>query len=299
MARIRSIKPEFWIDEKVVELSPWARLLFIGMWNFADDQGYVDHKPSRIKMQIFPGDSVDVVALIAELIAAGRVVAYSSPVGPVLHVVNWHHQRVDKPAKPRFDRTDLHPVEVPPPKPPTPPTPFAEPSRDLQEHSTNTDPPAGMEDSTKPREDSCAEGIWRGSGSGGDLPPSAGDASPPPRALVVVEDPGPEPRTTQELVAWWIDGCDKRPDRSTIGQISKHIKGLLEDGFEPVHIRRGLNEWHAKEVHPSVLPGIVTHIANRGAPIRAAPAQPTRTEATFAANQQVAQRLRAIEGRGT
>lgn len=26
MPRIRTVKPEFWVDEKVVELSPWARL---------------------------------------------------------------------------------------------------------------------------------------------------------------------------------------------------------------------------------------------------------------------------------
>ena len=40
MARIRTIKPEFWTDEKVVTLPFEARLLFIGMWNFCDDEGY-------------------------------------------------------------------------------------------------------------------------------------------------------------------------------------------------------------------------------------------------------------------
>jgi hypothetical protein len=39
MARIRTIKPEFWTDEKVVECSFEARLMFIGMFNFADDKG--------------------------------------------------------------------------------------------------------------------------------------------------------------------------------------------------------------------------------------------------------------------
>ena len=33
MPKIRAIHPEFWTDEKVVEGSPLARLLFIGMWN--------------------------------------------------------------------------------------------------------------------------------------------------------------------------------------------------------------------------------------------------------------------------
>ena len=32
MPRIRTIKPEFWTDEKIIELSLPARLLFIGLW---------------------------------------------------------------------------------------------------------------------------------------------------------------------------------------------------------------------------------------------------------------------------
>lgn len=107
------------------------------------------------------------------------------------------------------------------------------------------------------------------------IPPPAEAASRPRAELAIVPDPGPEPRTPQELVAWWIDGCDRRPDRNTIGQVSKHIKALRDQGFEPAHIRRGISEWHAKELHPSTLPGIVTHIANRAAPIRAAPRSTT------------------------
>lgn len=106
------------------------------------------------------------------------------------------------------------------------------------------------------------------------VPPSAG-ATAPRAELAIVPDPGPEPRTAQEIVAWWIDGCDQRPDRSTIGQISKHIKGLLEQDFQPVHIRRGITEWAAKELHPATLPSIVSHAANRAAPIRAAPRSTT------------------------
>ena len=39
MARIRTVKPEFWASEQVMECSPIARLLFIGLWNFCDDAG--------------------------------------------------------------------------------------------------------------------------------------------------------------------------------------------------------------------------------------------------------------------
>ena len=108
MARIRSIKPEFWIDEKVVDLSLGARLLFVGLWNFADDQGYIDDKPRRIKMQVFPGDDFAVEPLIGELLTAGLLVRYDSPIGPVLHVRNWdRHQKVDRAAQPRIDPSTL------------------------------------------------------------------------------------------------------------------------------------------------------------------------------------------------
>ena len=40
MARIRSIKPEFWRDEKIATLkNKLAGFFFIGLWNVADDEG--------------------------------------------------------------------------------------------------------------------------------------------------------------------------------------------------------------------------------------------------------------------
>lgn len=128
------------------------------------------------------------------------------------------------------------------------------------------------------------------------IPPPAAGPSPPRAELAIVVDPGPEPRTAQQLVAWWIERCDQRPPKRVIGQVAKTIAELLADDFEPVAIRRGIAEWAAKELHPSTLASVVTHVANRGAPIRAATTQPTRTELTLAANQQVAQQFRAFEG---
>lgn len=37
MPRIRTIKPEYWTSEQVLDLSIPARLAFIGLWNFCDD----------------------------------------------------------------------------------------------------------------------------------------------------------------------------------------------------------------------------------------------------------------------
>ncbi len=97
MARIRTIKPEFWTDEKVVELSAFARLLFIGIWNFCDDEGRMVYSPKRIKMQIFPADAVDIAALFVELTAAGLVQVYAAGDAEYLQVRGFaRHQKIDK-----------------------------------------------------------------------------------------------------------------------------------------------------------------------------------------------------------
>lgn len=50
-----------------------ARMLLIGLWTEADDRGVFEWKPLALKIKLFPVDSVDVEALLAELIAAERV----------------------------------------------------------------------------------------------------------------------------------------------------------------------------------------------------------------------------------
>ena len=67
MARIRSIHPALFTDEAFVGLSMPARVLLLGIWTEADDQGVFDWKPVTLKMRIMPVDNVDVAALLAEL----------------------------------------------------------------------------------------------------------------------------------------------------------------------------------------------------------------------------------------
>ncbi len=73
MAKIRGVKPEYWTDEAIVELSIPARLLFIGLWNYACDNGHLDDKPKQIKMRLFPADDIDVDLLLSELEEHGRI----------------------------------------------------------------------------------------------------------------------------------------------------------------------------------------------------------------------------------
>lgn len=78
MARIRSVHPSLFTDEAWVSCSPLARLLYIGLWTDADDQGVFEWKPLQIKMRLLPGDTADAPALLAELSDAGLVAAFDA-----------------------------------------------------------------------------------------------------------------------------------------------------------------------------------------------------------------------------
>jgi uncharacterized phage protein (TIGR02220 family) len=100
MARIRSIKPDFWTDEKIVELPYEVRLFFIGSWNFADDSGNLQRSAKKLKMQIFPADVIDCEPLIQTLIDAGLFIEYSVNDETFLHIKGFReHQVVNRPSK--------------------------------------------------------------------------------------------------------------------------------------------------------------------------------------------------------
>lgn len=67
MARIRSIHPALFTDEAFAGLSMAARVLLLGLWTEADDQGVFDWKPVTLKMRLMPVDNVSVPDLLLEL----------------------------------------------------------------------------------------------------------------------------------------------------------------------------------------------------------------------------------------
>jgi hypothetical protein len=122
VACIRSIKPDFWTDEKIVELSFQARLLFIGLWNFADNAGRMYCSPRRLKMQIFPSDKIDVTPYLTELHRLTLVTLYSVNGHDLLQINGFtKHQKVD----PRYES-----------RLPSPPN--TESHRDTPENTKNT-----------------------------------------------------------------------------------------------------------------------------------------------------------------
>lgn len=117
MARIRSLKPEFFTSEQIVAVSIPARLLFQGMWVFGDDDGYISASPVQLKMRVFPADSVDVPALLAELVDAGLVVPVDADQGSLLWVPSFlNHQSPKYPTPSKYTR-DGAPLTKHSPKP--------------------------------------------------------------------------------------------------------------------------------------------------------------------------------------
>ncbi|WP_133140242.1 hypothetical protein [Legionella genomosp. 1] len=101
MSRIRTIKPEFWTSEQILSCSLNARLLFIGMWNFCDDNGVHTASYVRLKTEVFPADDfspAEIEKLINELIQNNLLCEYEKDNALYWMVTGWKkHQRIDKP----------------------------------------------------------------------------------------------------------------------------------------------------------------------------------------------------------
>lgn len=101
MARIRSLKPEYFADEDLaVATSRDARLLYPGLWGLADEWGRLRGNPAFVKGHVFPyDDDLDAAAvdrLIDELAAAGKVVRYRVGHATYLFLPNLKtHQRLE------------------------------------------------------------------------------------------------------------------------------------------------------------------------------------------------------------
>jgi hypothetical protein len=101
MARARNIKPGFFTNEELVELPFHTRLLFIGLWTLADREGRLEDKPKRIKMNLFPADSIDVDVSLNELRASGFLARYEKDGARYIQVLAFRkHQNPHRDEKP-------------------------------------------------------------------------------------------------------------------------------------------------------------------------------------------------------
>lgn len=93
--RIRTIKPQFFMNDELASLPAMTRLLFIGLWGLADREGRLEDRPARIKAQVLPYDEIDVEAALTSLESKKFIVRYVVNGHALLQVTSFSkHQRI-------------------------------------------------------------------------------------------------------------------------------------------------------------------------------------------------------------
>lgn len=298
MARIRSIKPEVWADQKLARLSRDARLLYIALWNFADEQARMVGDPRQVKGLCFALDDdlspADVDRLLGELGSLGRVVRYEVDGERYLHLPKLaQHQRLDARQPSRYPPPPEHAF----PDPPQPPSPA--PTDFPGEVRGDSGEDVGECKQVQPRARAYVAGsrlqVAGSRGSATRVTPQAADRA---RPLVIVSgDPDPPQtpaETAQTVLAAYIDWRRQHGinglDRSTKGILARHLGAAFECGHDPPTIRYGLADWHASDTHPSTLPSFIDVRARGGQPR----ASPGKTQRQLDDIQRTQQQMRAI-----
>ena len=256
MARIRTIKPDFFTSLTIADLTAEQRLTFIGLWTHADDAGRCVDDARLIKAAIWPLDdrtAADIEIDLKALTESSLITRYTLKRKRYLAVTNWdEHQRINRPTESK--------LPAPEDGDPTPPEPVTRHDGD----SLNTHAQLS-EDSRQERKgkEGNREGKGRGASAEAD-----GQAE-----LVVVSDADfvgaagaapedSEPVTAQTIVGEWLQRANKRPPGNVIGQTAKQIKNLLDEGIAPDDIRAGLAKWMRKGSAPSAIPSFVNEAMN-------------------------------------
>jgi hypothetical protein len=107
MARIRSIKPEFWSSPGIEAIDPYARLLYIAMWNWADDSGVGVANPRELLGFAFPLEEdinlADLRRMLEEIRRVFGVDFYTVAGRQYYSIPSWErHQKFDRRSKGKY-----------------------------------------------------------------------------------------------------------------------------------------------------------------------------------------------------
>ena len=267
MARIRSVKPEYWDDRKLAKrTSRDARLLYIALWNLADEHSRLNGDPQWIKGQVFSyDDDLDanaVAKLLDELAGSsvGAVVPYEADGDPYLFLPKLaKHQRLEPdkvrsrlPAPPEPDPAAL-PVESP------------QSARDADSSERGADQSA-------PRADESESGADKDAllyVAGGREPVAGGRGS---RACA--RDPQAASILGTTLLKEHKDQVRPSLPRDVARRVGEQIDALLDDpAIDPDEIRAALAILRTK---PNLGPGVLPNLVNEVRQQRAHPELTTR-----------------------
>ncbi len=103
MARQRMVKPDFFDSESLAMCSFAARIAFIGLWCFSDDQGNTKASVRKLRKQIFPNEDMrdaEFEGLLSELEEVGCIKEYEVDGERYITVPNFlTYQTVKNPSK--------------------------------------------------------------------------------------------------------------------------------------------------------------------------------------------------------
>lgn len=201
MARIRSIKPEFWQDYRMAqELTRDVRLLYIGLWNEADDEGRFLAHPRRLLGIVFPYDRDITEAWMGDalqiLADTGRLVLYEVDGEPYGELTKFEkHQKINKPSSSKI------------PSPTTPSAVVTERSGRTTGNGTDVSPRAREEQGAGSRELEREGEVERDSSGGGDAADSM---------------------RADELLKLWIDTQPTRPPSASVSKQGAAAKRICD-----------------------------------------------------------------------
>lgn len=306
MARMRSMKPEYFSDQEIAEELPGrdgrdARLLYPGLWCLADEHGRLRADPRWIKGQLFAYDddlTPEIIDRLIDMIAAtGRAVRYRVRSSRYLFLPKLgKHQRLEADKVPsRLPGIDEGEMEESPK-----PAPASMSEYDASEAENRA---------TLPERDASLSPLKHVAGSREHVASSRGQHAgaaardePPP-------DAGP-PSRSEQILAEWANTLKRPPQKRIANAIGVIVQAALAEGQDAGDVREGLRRWQAKgNLGPAVLPSIIHEVANGPRPgnaIALSRASPNDTDRStkgraFDRGQALAAQLRAEEeaARGT
>ncbi|MFD0507065.1 hypothetical protein ACFQ0G_38440 [Streptomyces chiangmaiensis] len=108
MARIRTVKPDLFVNERVAACSVTAVVTYIGLFTQSDDHGRHRDNPAIIAGLLWPlraeHTPVHVEEDLQQLADGGLICRYSGCDGKrYLHITGWYeHQKIDRPSQSRL-----------------------------------------------------------------------------------------------------------------------------------------------------------------------------------------------------
>lgn len=111
MARKRMIDPNIWQSEDFSKLSTLAKLVFIGLFSLADDEGRGRSNPVYLKSTLFPYEegirSTDIDKTLSEISYNMSVIFYTCDGSSYYSLYNWNTwQKIDKPSQSKIPEYD-------------------------------------------------------------------------------------------------------------------------------------------------------------------------------------------------